>query len=386
MIYRLSDNIISPLGFNSKDNYSQIKNGNSGLKPYENRFNLPEPFFVSLINEEEINDRFSTLPKTTNEKYTKLEKLSILSCYDAINLSNINPSSKDVIFVFSTTKGNVELLEENKEFEKERVYLWKSAQVIKDYFHNPNQPIVVTNACISGVAAQLTAFSFLNNHNFKYAIVVGAEVLSKFIISGFQSFKALSMQMCKPFDRDRDGLNLGEGAATIVYKLADNNEVLPKDRIEFISGAVRNDANHISGPSRTGEGLFNAISETIKGYDTNKLSFINAHATSTPYNDNMESFAIERGGINNVPVNSLKPYLGHTLGAAGILETIISFHSLIDNTIIKTLNHQNYGVEKSIIVNVSNKESKKPAFIKLISGFGGSNAAIMFEKLGYDKY
>lgn len=374
------------MGFNSKDNYSQIKNGNSGLKLYENRFNLPEPFFASLIDEEEINDRFSSLPKTTNEKYTKLEKLSILSCSDAINLSNINPSSNDVIFVFSTTKGNVELLEENKEFEKERVYLWKSAQVIKNYFHNPNQPIVVTNACISGVAAQLTAFNLLNNHNFKYAIVVGAEVLSKFIISGFQSFKALSMQMCKPFDRDRDGLNLGEGASSIVYKLADNDEVLPKERIEFISGTVRNDANHISGPSRTGEGLFNAISETIKGYDTSKLSFINAHATSTPYNDSMESFAIERGGINNIPVNSLKPYLGHTLGAAGILETIISFHSLIDNTIIKTLNHQNYGVEKSIIVNVSNKESKKPAFIKLISGFGGSNAAIMFEKSGYDKY
>lgn len=386
MIYKISDNIISSLGFGSKENYSQIKNGNSGLKLYEDKFHLPEPFFASLMEEELINDKFSSMCKPTNEKYTKLEKLSILSCSDAIDKALINPSSNEVLFIFSTTKGNVELLEENKEFEKERVYLWKSAQIIKDYFNNPNEPIVVTNACISGIAAQLTAINFLKNHNFKYAIVIGAEVLSKFIISGFQSFKALSKQMCKPFDRDRDGLNLGEGATTIIYKIANEDENIPKDAIKFVGGAVRNDANHISGPSRQGEGLFNAINATIKGYEKNKLSFINAHATSTVYNDNMESFAIERSGINHIPVNSLKPYFGHTLGAAGVLETIISSYSLLDNTIIKTLNHKNYGVDKSIIINKENQKSEKPAFIKLISGFGGSNAAIMFEKAGYEKY
>lgn len=380
MILRVSDNIISPLGFNSKENYAKVKNGVSSLRLYENKFKPLEPFFGSLLNEEEVSDRFFSLPKTSEKKYTKLEKIAILSCFDAISQASINPSSKDVIFVFSTTKGNVELLENNREFEKERVYLWRWAEIIKDYFHNPNEPILVTNACISGVAAQLTAINFLNNHNFKYAIVVGAEVLSKFIISGFQSFKALSMNMCKPFDKDRDGLNLGEGAATIIYKKTSIEDQLPKDKIRFINGAVRNDANHISGPSRIGEGLYNAINKTIKGYDINNLSFINAHATSTPYNDSMEAFAINRSGINNVPVNSLKPYFGHTLGAAGVLETIISFHSLIDNTIIKTLNHQTIGVEKPIIVNTTNKESLKPSFIKLISGFGGSNSAIMFEK------
>ena len=198
------------------------------------------------------------------------------------------------------------------------------------------------------------------------------------MISGFQSFKALSNERCKPFDAERRGLNLGEAAATIVFHRGEPSQ----GDVVFRGGGNRNDANHISGPSRTGEGLYNAIQNAVKEVDLSKLAFINAHGTATPYNDDMESWAIERSGLSNVPVNSLKGYFGHTLGAAGILECIISAHALADNTLLGTMGHDTFGVAKNITINKETKTCCNLMFLKIISGFGGSNAAICFEKLG----
>jgi 3-oxoacyl-[acyl-carrier-protein] synthase-1 len=322
---------------------------------------------------------FLSLPYPAKIKYTKLERAAIISVYEALLSTDIDPSDDEVLFVFSTTKGNIELLEQNNDYEFERIYLWRSAQLIAQYFGNKNQPLVVSNACISGVAAQIAAVRYLQARRAKYVIVVGVELLSKFIISGFQSFKALSNQVCKPFDKYRTGLNLGEAAATIIYTRTEDS-ALPKDTIIYEHGAISNDANHISGPSRTGEGLFNAIIKTIKGINMEDISFINAHGTATPYNDDMESMAIGRAGLNDIPVNSLKAYFGHTLGAAGILETIVSAFALQDNIILKSLGYDELGVVSPLCVNTSLSISDKSRCLKLISGFGGSNGAIILRK------
>jgi 3-oxoacyl-[acyl-carrier-protein] synthase-1 len=378
-IYRVSDNIVSSLGFSSDENYQAVKAGKTGLRYYEHGFGLPESFVASLLEEEKLDDTFFNLPQSEKIKYTKLEKAAILSVCKALSNTNIDPADDDVLFVFSTTKGNIELLEENKDYERERIYLWRSAQLIAQYFGNKNHPLVVSNACISGMSAQIVAARYLLSRRAKYVIVVGSEVLSKFIISGFQSFKALSKQRCKPFDKYRTGLNLGEAAATIIYA-GSENEVMTKDAVIYENGAVCNDANHISGPSRTGEGLLNAITKTIKDADKQDLSFINAHGTATVYNDDMESMAIGRSGLNKVPVNSLKAYFGHTLGAAGILETIVSASALADDVILKSLGCDELGVVSSLNVNTDVATSNKNRFLKLMSGFGGVNAAIVLKK------
>jgi len=380
MIYKLSDNIISSLGFSSLENYQAVKDGKSGLGYYENKFELPSPFVASLVENEKIEELFVSCQNNTNTRYTRLEKMAILSVRDALSTTNIDPADDKVLFIFSTTKGNVELLEENTLFEKERIHLWRSAQLIAHYFGNKNQPLVVSNACISGVAAQIAAQRCLQAKRYKYVIVVGAEVLSKFIISGFQSFKALSMERCKPFDKNRTGLNVGEAAATIIYTSTEYLEEIPHNAIVLEQGAICNDANHISGPSRTAEGLFAAITKSMQDCDKNNLSFINAHGTATPYNDDMESVAIKRSGLDNIPVNSLKAYFGHTLGAAGIVETIISSYALQENIILKSLGFEQLGVVEPIRINTVTTSAKKNRFLKLISGFGGSNAAIICRK------
>ena len=180
---------------------------------------------------------------------------------------------------------------------------------------------------------------------------------------------------CRPFDTDRKGLSLGEGAGTMLVTNKPDN-----DSIAIVHGASANDANHISGPSRTGEGLYLAGKNTLLG-ETN-IDFISAHGTATLYNDDMESHAINRLGLSEMPVNSFKGYFGHTLGAAGIIETILTKHSMLNNRIYATM-----GLEKRGTVNPINAIRKSYTTplnkcLKLASGFGGCNAALLLEKNG----
>lgn len=378
MIVKFADNIVSPLGLTSEENYQAVKAGRSELRLYEGKWNIPEPFVASLLQWEKLEAETEKLG--LGNDFTFFEKALILSITKALENTQIDTTSEKVLFVFSTTKGNVFLLDKNqKGFPEERVLLGIAAKVITDYFHNPNTPIVVSNACISGVCAQIEAMRNLQSHCFDYVIVAGADIQSPFIISGFQSFKALSPEPCKPFDANRHGLNLGDAAATIIYTDKENPS---SDEWIAVKGAIRNDANHISGPSREGEGSFRALRAVMDGFDKNEIAFINAHGTATPYNDEMESIAIERAGLSQVPVNALKGYYGHTMGAAGVLESILSMYAIDDATILATKGFETIGVTHPLVLSNENKPTEKKAFIKLLSGFGGCNAAILFAKGG----
>lgn len=378
MIYKISDNIVSALGFDTEENFNNIKSGKSGLQIFTNPFGLDGDFCLGKIDDAILDKEFSKIKKDDFE-YTKLEKAVILSVYKAAKPINLQLNRDDVLFVFSTTKGNVDFLENGVNPISERAYLWKTAEIVCDFFNNKAKPIVVSNACVSGIVAQIVADRNLSAKRYKYAIVCGFDILSKFTVSGFNSFKALSNEICKPFDINRKGLNIAEGAATIIYAEAEENDI-PKNSIIIKNHSICNDANHISGPSRNADGLTICIKNTVKDFDINKISFINAHGTATPYNDNMESIAIDRSGLNDIPVNSLKAYYGHTLGAAGILESILSSKAIQNEEILPSKGFEIIGVDKKINICTKLQKSKKKAFIKLISGFGGTNAAILFEK------
>jgi len=376
MIYSIGDSIISPLAMTSCGNFEAVIRGESRLRYYEHAFGLPEPCYISLFEEERLDNAFSALVDFGTGGYTKMEKAAILAANQAIEEANIAADRDNVIFILSTTKGNVDLLEDNP-YEPERPYLWRSAQIIAEFFDNPNTPIVVSNACISGCAAQIAAANQLRYGGYKYAVVVGAETLSKFIISGFQSFKALSPDPCRPFDADRIGLNLGEAAATMVFARADQPE--PTD-LWLLSGALCNDANHISAPSRTAEGLVKAIQQVLPDTALPQVAFVNAHGTATRYNDDMESVALQRTGLDTLPVNSLKGYFGHTLGAAGVVECIVSCKELNSGTLLPTPGFSTPGTVAPIAVVTRQQTTRQPLFVKVISGFGGSNAALLFAK------
>lgn len=378
MIVSVAHNIISPLGMTTAENYAAVKAGRSMLKRYDGLWNLPEPFVASLMDRDKVEQAFAPLADKGN--YTFFEKMIILSASRAIAEAGINAASDRVLFVLSTTKGNVFLLDKNvKGFPEDQVLLGYAAKQMSQYFHNSNTPIVVSNACISGVCAQIEAMRNLESGVFDYVVTVGCDVQSAFIVSGFQSFKALSVEPCKPFDAHRTGLNLGDAAATIVYTRKDK---VTENEWVACRGAIRNDANHISGPSRTGEGSYRALKVALGDICLDKIAFINAHGTATLYNDEMESIAVERAGLSQVPVNGLKGYYGHTMGAAGILETILSMQAVDDHTILATRGYETIGVSHPLVLSNQNRPTEKEAFIKLLSGFGGCNAALLMAKGG----
>lgn len=362
-------NIITSLGWTSEKNFTKVINGEIGITPQVNSQLSDVDFPASLISEHEL--KLKADEQGGLESFSKLEQLSILSLKQTI--TKVNAASSRTGFVFSTTKGNIDYLKNST--VSPNTYLGHSAQVVADYFGFKNTPHIVSNACISGLAAFIVAKRLIDMGVYDDVVIVGVDVLSKFVVSGFQSFQSLSDKPCMPFDKNRDGLSLGDGVASIVLT---NKVPQCKLKIEVVNGAITNDANHISGPSRTGEGLYRAIKQTLKNGES--VDMISAHGTATPYNDDMESQAINRAGFSAVPVCGLKGYIGHTLGAAGVIESIISIMALEKNLIFATKGLQKQGVVAPLNVVTQNIKTSLTGVLKLMSGFGGCNAAVYFKK------
>lgn len=364
MIYKIADNITSPLGSTTEENYQSLKSGKSALCRYENFRRIPEPFTASLFTDEDMAAmKFDGL--------TQFESLVVSSVKKAIASVGIDFAQENVVFILSSTKANIKLLEEGDWSEK--VYPGVCAERIARRIGISTTPITVCNACISGLSAIILAERLLESGLYDYAIVCGADLQSRFVISGFQAFKAVSVDNCRPFDIERIGLNLGEAAATMVFA---SEAVSTVKEWGIKCGCIKNDAYHISAPSKNGDGAYLALQETCKGQNFNQLAFINAHGTATMFNDQMESVAINRAGLSAIPVNGLKGYLGHTLGAAGIIETILSIKACDDGVILGTRGFEEIGVSGNLHLSSINQYCDKTSFVKMISGFGGNNASV----------
>ena len=374
-----ADGIINSLGFSTQEVLMEIEKGNVGMKIFNNLLPVEQNFCMSLVDDEAFSRKFTSV--NMDSSLTRFEKLIIASIANTIKDQNVDIKSPDTLIILSTTKGNVDLLEFNKGFGEDRVLLYSSAKVIANYFGNPNPPKVVSNACISGTLAIIWAKELLESRKFKNIIVTGGDLVSKFILSGFHSFAALSPTYAKPFDSQRVGLNLGEGAATVLLSVANEREV-PHNKIAIYSGVTSNDANHISGPSRTGEGLVRAIQRTIGNVSLDEIAFINAHGTATLYNDDMEAIAFQRTYLNKKQINSYKGYIGHTLGAAGVMETILSARALQKGIVHKSAGFEKSNLEFPLNVVTSNEIAKGRFALKTASGFGSCNAALLLERVG----
>ncbi len=376
MVYISGHNIISSLGFSSSENFKNINKNITGIKLWTDNTLSPEPAYVSLVNSKKLDAGF-----LNPDSFTKYEKLLISSIKNALKNSKVDIKNKKTVLIISTTKGNINLLNKklNLKFENERVQLWKSSEIIKEYFKNPNQAITISNACISGALAIIVAKRLIDSGKFENAIVSGADILPEFTLSGFQAFKAVSDGPCKPFDANRTGMTPGEGAGTVI--LTNDKTKALKPLISILGGTSSNDANHISGPSRTGKELAIAISKSFKEANllAKDIDYVSAHGTATLFNDEMEAKALSLTKLNLTHTNSFKGYLGHTFGAAGIIETIFTINSLSENKLYKSLGFKNKDINEINIISENKNFNVKNA-IKTASGFGGCNASLIVSK------
>jgi len=373
-IFITETNIITPLGFDVATNIQNIENKISGIQLHHNKKFSENPFFGAMINDQELNVAFAKI--SASSEFTRLEKMMILALHPIVKTV---PNQKTA-FLLSTTKGNITELE-NKNELPESAYLQNLAKKIATFFNFKTEPIVISNACVSGILAVATAKRLIEANLYDDAYVIAGDEFSEFVFSGFSSFQALSDKPCKPYDASRNGLNLGEATAT-VYITSDKN-LAKKGDVKVIGDGAINDANHISGPSRTGEGLVRSIESAFKesGIQASQIDYISAHGTATIYNDEMEAIAFNRLGMKNVPLNSMKGFYGHTLGASGLLETVIGIESARKNQLFISLGFDEIGVSESVNIIAENQDSDIKYFLKTASGFGGCNTAVIFEKI-----
>jgi 3-oxoacyl-[acyl-carrier-protein] synthase I len=386
-VFVAGDNIITSLGFTTSENIRNLKSNTIGFSISGNESLSPVPVPLSLIDHQAVDDQFNKFIRETNsamtrEIFTKLEKMIILSIHESIKNTDLDISDRGSLLILSTTKGNIDLLEETntKIFGSERIYLWKMADVIRKTFGFVNRPLIVSNACISGVLAIGAGYRYIQSGMYESAVVCGGDILSQFVISGFQSFQSLSPEPCRPYDIARNGLSLGEACGTVV--LTSERSKVHGQVITVEGTSTTNDANHISGPSRTGEELAMAVTRSLEEarLDSSGIGYISAHGTATPFNDEMESKAFSIAGLSDIPLNSYKGYWGHTLGASGVIESVAAIHSMKDGILFKSAGFREHGVTEKINVIDENREETYDHLVKTASGFGGCNAAIIFGK------
>lgn len=375
-VYCTVNNIVSPLGFDSATNSNQVAQKNIGITLRSDTNLLATPFYASIINNNTLTEAFQEIDDPS--LYTKLEKMMILSLKDTIDNASFSITKKTALII-STTKGNIDVLHsKNNTFSPNRAYLPVLANTIKSFFKFQNEPIIVSNACVSGILAVAVAKRLIQSNNYDNAFIISGDLVSEFTLSGFNAFQAISDAPCQPFSKNRKGITIGEAAASIAITAEKTT-----DAIQIIGDGSCNDANHISGPSRNGEGLYRSIQSAIKeaNITAENIDYISAHGTATIYNDEMEAIAFNRADLHTIPVNSLKGYYGHTLGASGLLEAIIGIHSMKNNTLYTSLGIDELGVSKPINIIKETKQKNIQTFLKTASGFGGCNTAVLFKKI-----
>jgi len=371
--YITHTNCITPLGFDVESNLTSIAAGISGIERHEDSRLMASSFYAGAIQDDAIERAFAAI--SADKNYTRLEKMMILALYPVVKDSGVVFTKKTGLLI-ATTKGNISAL--TGITPPDSAYLAQLAQNVGDFFNFIAQPVVVSNACVSGILAVSVAKRLIQSGMYSEVFVVSGDELSEFVLSGFNVFQAMSDAPCRPYSANRSGVSLGEAAAAA---LVTTDAKAAKAKIT--GDASVNDANHISGPSRTGEGLVRSLVNAMNeaGVGPNEIDYISAHGTATPFNDEMEAVAFSRTGLTDVPVNSFKGYYGHTLGASGLLETVIGIECMLHNKLFKSLGYDSHGVSEPINVISENRECTINRFIKTASGFGGCNTAVVFEKI-----
>ena len=369
---------ISAVGCGVAALQSALRANASGLRGSE-RFNSPR--FQSNIVGAVAEDFFRT---DEDDPAYRLAAEALRQARDEANLILSSIPAARIGLVLATTKANIEALERISEnrpcSDSARRHLQGNllAADLATEFGAGGKVQCVSVACVSGLSAIQQGAKIIQRGEADAVFVVGVDHLSAFVMAGFIAFKAIDPSGCRPFDAARCGLSPGEAGAAIVLV---RENFAPSSAIKICGWGTSNDANHLTGPSRDGSGLALAIRAALASakLSPSEINYINAHGTGTPYNDAMESMALRAVfGDACPPFSGVKGMLGHTLGAAGVIETIVCVLALCDNFLPGTprLNSPADGVPESL-VREPRAAAKLNHVLKLNTGFGGINGALI---------
>ena len=327
------------------------------------------------------------------ERLHRVARMLILALSEAVaSTPNFEPN----LAVVGTTSGGMTFGEQYYRGLKTKSSRRHSASLIANY--TPQKPLVdaqealglsapcqiIANACASGTNAIGHAFDCVRSGRYERILAGGYDALSELVFVGFDSLQASTAERCRPFDRNRSGLVLGEGAAVLLLENFESAKARGAKIIaEIIGYGISTDNYHLTQPDPSGSGPHQAMKGALRsaGISTNQIDYINAHGTATPQNDATEGKAIA-DLFAGVPVSSTKGMMGHALGAAGAIEAIISILALRDQVLPANINFR--GGDEELGLNIVANTSRAGVLRTVLSnsfGFGGTNASVIFRSI-----
>lgn len=384
--------VVSPYGVGLNRLQEGMLSGESCLLPTKDVY----PGFVGTtaqVRETRL------LSEDANSRYSRTDQLAILAAQDAIANSELDRSSfRESGIVMASTVGG--LTEIDAAIAKDPAAFYRRpggltrvasypvahvADAVGEHFGFRGPRCAISVACASGAMAIALAANMLLDGAAPIILAGGSDPLCPFTLSGFNSLQALDPNPCSPFDRNRKGLNLGEGSAVLILETLAGARARNAKILTVLRGwAMTNDAFHTTAPLRDGSGLADCIrlSMEMVGVSVDDIGYVNAHGTGTPLNDSAEACAYEtafRGRTRPIPVSSTKSYFGHCLGAAGALEAAVTIMAVRSGALLPTLRLsepiESPGVDW---LRGELKRQPLPLAMSASSGFGGSNTVLIF--------
>lgn len=393
-------NIISSLGLNINENWNNLINGVSGIKP------------ITLFNPEGLDTKIAGQAPDTFDKYaaqfikkrlakqmTRVSRMCLTAAKATIQdfdipISDFDPERCAVILgVVNTGNSSVEQGTNSKNTIIKGMNNALSAWVSLEYgFEGPNYTIAT--ACASSAYAIAQGYDLISTGKADLVVVGGADsTINPEEIAGFNSLFALSTEneypekASKPFSANRDGFVIGEGAGILILESEKSAKKRNAKVLAELAGyALTSEAFNIMSPKTDGEGMAKTMQKALKhaGIDRNKINYINAHGTSTTLNDAYESKAIEQvfgEHAKNIAISSSKSMLGHTIGAAGAIEAAITVKSIQEGIIHPTINLNEPDPELKLDYVPNKKRTAKiNAALSNSFAFGGHNSTLVFKR------
>lgn len=384
--------IVSAIGNSLDENRDSLFTTKSGIGPitqldsiYANRLPVGE---VKLRNSDLIE--ILKLPKINN--YTRTSLLGVIAAKEAVRNSGISSKElADAALISATTVGGMDMTEKYiKQFGKgsefnrylESHKAADGTQKIAEKLGIKKFTTTISTACSSAANAMILGSKLIESGKYKTVIVGGTDALCMFTLNGFNSLKILSDEICAPFDDNRKGLNLGEGAAYLILEAV--NDEITRPILAYLTGyGNANDAYHQTASSENGEGAFKAMTLALNKAELNPdaIDYVNAHGTATQNNDLSESVAIRRIFGENVPVfSSTKSLTGHTLAAAGAVEAVFSILSLQQQTVPANFNFREPIAETALVPLQKARSMNIEHVLSNSFGFGGNCSSLLFSK------
>lgn len=382
--------IISAIGNNKADNFRSLEKKQSGIHPVEFLIEKGEHAFMAG----EIPMTNQQLADLTGFQHTydlpRSALLAIIAVKEAIEEAGL--TSSDMLrtgIVLGNTVGGMDLTEKyyhknsgNKNFVKSHSCGYITEQVA-DFLGIRGYSTTISTACSSSANAIMLGARLIKHGVVDRVIAGGSDSLSKFTYYGFRSLMVVDPAICNPFDKNRAGMNLGEGAGVVILESVNSAKargVIPQAELSGYANA--NDAFHLTATSPEGNGPYLSMTKALSsaGLISNQISYINVHGTGTENNDETEAVALKRAFDNVVPpFSSTKSYFGHTLGASGGIEAVVSVMSLQHQIIFPNLFFRD-PMEETMLVPVTEVLSNLSVDHVLSNsfGFGGNNTSLVF--------